>query len=278
MATLDEMRNRYNAASPKAEKSAAASGLDAIVIDGREYLHAASPDPDPLYTTAVNNAKHVLVNMITRRLEGSMRITDNMVRYEGADYDIGDEARSIVRDALGKRELTLEVASYLSLEVFAKCGHDHALYAIARISTDASERRRKRDVGIVLPLPSGEPAKPWDGAAKRSEPIEPVHELSKRGTTPDWVSKMTKSKMKPHGGMRYVISVGGDDAVLEFGKHQGKQLSRIVESEPDYLYWMTKQDFFPKDLIDVVKHVSEKHAESTRASRRETRAAWPKRR
>lgn len=57
---------------------------------------------------------------------------------------------------------------------------------------------------------------------------------------------------------KYVISMDGADAVLHFGRHNGKALSFLAASEDrDYLEWMLKQDF-PDDLVNVVNHVLKK--------------------
>lgn len=51
---------------------------------------------------------------------------------------------------------------------------------------------------------------------------------------------------------RYLVFNEEMDAVIMFGKHKGKTVSVIHWEAPDYLRWMTTQDFDPA-LIDVIK-------------------------
>lgn len=55
-----------------------------------------------------------------------------------------------------------------------------------------------------------------------------------------------------HGG-RYTINIDGDDAVLKFGKHKGKSISELANSQSGYLDWILRQEF-PEELKDVVVH------------------------
>ncbi len=58
---------------------------------------------------------------------------------------------------------------------------------------------------------------------------------------------------KSKGIGKYRISGDGDDAVLKFGKHKGKQISELIKTNPGYLDWMSRQDF-PDELKDVIRH------------------------
>lgn len=51
---------------------------------------------------------------------------------------------------------------------------------------------------------------------------------------------------------RYLTFNDEMDAVIMFGKHKGKTVSVIHWEAPDYLRWMTTQDFDPA-LMDVIK-------------------------
>lgn len=63
--------------------------------------------------------------------------------------------------------------------------------------------------------------------------------------------KSSKSRRKAKGG-KYRISVGGDDALLLFGRHKDKYVSDVGSTEWDYLVWMVLQGGFPDDLVDVI--------------------------
>lgn len=56
---------------------------------------------------------------------------------------------------------------------------------------------------------------------------------------------------------RYAISVSGEDAILKFGKHKGRKLTKIVEKNGKYLLWLLQQPF-PDDLKDVCRYVLNK--------------------
>jgi uncharacterized protein (DUF3820 family) len=52
---------------------------------------------------------------------------------------------------------------------------------------------------------------------------------------------------------KYRISAEGDDAVLLFGKHKGKEVSTLAKKEPGYLSWMLRQEF-PEELLEIVHY------------------------
>jgi hypothetical protein len=52
---------------------------------------------------------------------------------------------------------------------------------------------------------------------------------------------------------RYTVSINGEDAVLNFGKNKGYNVSSLVETDPQYLRWMLTQEF-PPPLVDVIKY------------------------
>jgi uncharacterized protein (DUF3820 family) len=56
---------------------------------------------------------------------------------------------------------------------------------------------------------------------------------------------------------KYIISKDGDDVMLEFGKHKGKMLSAVVNTNPGYVKWMLKEKF-PEDLKDVCEYLLKK--------------------
>ena len=66
-------------------------------------------------------------------------------------------------------------------------------------------------------------------------------------------SDFTASSGPGRGGGKHRISADGFDAVLLFGKHNGKDVSAIAREDPGYLRWMLGQDF-PKPLLDVIAH------------------------
>ena len=55
---------------------------------------------------------------------------------------------------------------------------------------------------------------------------------------------------------RYKINTDGDDAILLFGKFSGKLVSQMVRASRSkrYLKWLLRQDNFPDDLKNVVRH------------------------
>lgn len=53
---------------------------------------------------------------------------------------------------------------------------------------------------------------------------------------------------------RYTLSADGKDAILGFGKHEGKTLSAIRADDPSYLTWMLKEDF-PGELTDLIEEI-----------------------
>lgn len=61
------------------------------------------------------------------------------------------------------------------------------------------------------------------------------------------------SQRKTSGG-RYKISAPGDDAMLKFGKYNGKWLSEIAKENRGYLKWILEQKF-PDDLKDVCRYL-----------------------
>jgi len=61
------------------------------------------------------------------------------------------------------------------------------------------------------------------------------------------------SQRKTSGG-KYKISARGDDAMLKFGKHNGKWLSEIAKENKGYLEWILEQKF-PDDLKDVCRYL-----------------------
>jgi uncharacterized protein (DUF3820 family) len=56
---------------------------------------------------------------------------------------------------------------------------------------------------------------------------------------------------------KYIVSKDGDDVMLEFGKHKGRMLSDVANTEPSYLKWMLKEKF-PEDLKDVCEYLLKK--------------------
>jgi hypothetical protein len=61
-------------------------------------------------------------------------------------------------------------------------------------------------------------------------------------------------KMAILGKKKYAVTNAGGDAVLLFGKHRTKKVSRLALNPDgrDYLRWMTNQEFAP-ELLKVVR-------------------------
>lgn len=67
---------------------------------------------------------------------------------------------------------------------------------------------------------------------------------------------------------RISIAVDGKDAILHFGRHRGKRLSDIVQTDKDYLQWMINEPGdFPRDLIDVARWVLNNPLEAPRVAK-----------
>lgn len=58
---------------------------------------------------------------------------------------------------------------------------------------------------------------------------------------PKWVDRAGKLKWD------------GDEAVLNFGKKQGRKLRDLVRDEPSFLEWMLKSDF-PRETLEIVQN------------------------
>jgi hypothetical protein len=65
----------------------------------------------------------------------------------------------------------------------------------------------------------------------------------------------SKQQEKTNKKLKYKISDGGEDALLQFGKYRGRTLKDIHAKDPGYTMWLLAQDFVPADLKDVVTHV-----------------------
>lgn len=74
---------------------------------------------------------------------------------------------------------------------------------------------------------------------------------TKKHTTP--LAKAMRAKKQAGQVGKYRISEDGEDAVLLFGKHNGKKVSELFKDDRSYLGWLFKQEF-PDELIDVIKH------------------------
>lgn len=82
----------------------------------------------------------------------------------------------------------------------------------------------------------------------------PVEAEGKRGLDMRKMRKAVKRRAVPaKTSGKFKISADGEDAVLLFGKHKGKEVSLLAKKEPDYLKWMQRQEF-PEELLSVVQH------------------------
>jgi uncharacterized protein (DUF3820 family) len=81
----------------------------------------------------------------------------------------------------------------------------------------------------------------------------------KRSLTPEEIARSAgidlDKLMKPSNNLswRFTISTDGTDALLKFGKHKGKTVSKIYEEDPHYLNWILRSDF-PEELKDVIRY------------------------
>jgi hypothetical protein len=76
----------------------------------------------------------------------------------------------------------------------------------------------------------------------------------------------------------YKIADDGENALILFGKHNGKTLDVIMQEDPTYLDWMLRhQDgggiSFDTALLDVVQYVQESHWKKMRDERVVARAS-----
>ena len=99
-----------------------------------------------------------------------------------------------------------------------------------------------------LPDRKGKWDLPGDGV-KRRKGVD----IGKMEEATEAVRKFGKAAMRA----KYKISADGDDAVLLFGKHNGKEVSTLAKKNPDYLRWLLQQDF-PEDLVEIVKYQLQK--------------------
>jgi hypothetical protein len=68
----------------------------------------------------------------------------------------------------------------------------------------------------------------------------------------------SRIKSKVNSAGRYTISTSGDNALLKFGKHNGKMLTQIVEEgNRSYLEFILKETF-PEELKDVCRYLLRK--------------------
>jgi hypothetical protein len=74
--------------------------------------------------------------------------------------------------------------------------------------------------------------------------------IQKRSNLAD--NMAAKHRAKQRGG-RYVVSADGKDALIHFGKHNGKNLSDIAKIDRGYLSWIIGEDF-PKELKDICEY------------------------
>lgn len=66
----------------------------------------------------------------------------------------------------------------------------------------------------------------------------------------------------PGVDMKEVFPPRGNEYVIEFGKHKGKTLREIYESDPEYIFWLLETDYWfhvdfrdllniPNDVVDI---------------------------
>jgi len=73
------------------------------------------------------------------------------------------------------------------------------------------------------------------------------------------MNKMRRSRQtgnRTGGSGKFTISTDGNDALIQFGKHAGENVSDLAE-DPDgrsYLQWIVRSGDFDKDLIEVVEY------------------------
>lgn len=77
--------------------------------------------------------------------------------------------------------------------------------------------------------------------------------IPKKSNWADNMAAKHKSK-RGHKGGRYVVSADGRDALIQFGKHSGANLSDIAKTDRGYLSWIIGEDF-PQELKDICEYL-----------------------
>ena len=66
-------------------------------------------------------------------------------------------------------------------------------------------------------------------------------------------------------GPKFTVNLVGDDAILHFGKYNGRELSSIRQEDPLYLSWLIEtfsktKDLKCKEFVEIVKFVKRQRA------------------
>lgn len=75
--------------------------------------------------------------------------------------------------------------------------------------------------------------------------------IPKTSTLVDKMVRKASLASKNKKTKKYIISSGGNDALLQFGRHTGQCVSGVAHDDPSYLVWMLTQSF-PNDLVDIL--------------------------
>lgn len=62
-----------------------------------------------------------------------------------------------------------------------------------------------------------------------------------------------EARAETHARCKYTISMDGEDALLQFGMHNGKTVMQVLEKEPSYIDWIIKSAGFKADLKEVCR-------------------------
>lgn len=81
----------------------------------------------------------------------------------------------------------------------------------------------------------------------------PIDGLPEPEVSPRLAESRRLAQMGGHRTHKYKISQDGTDALLKFGRHTGKSVSRVVKSDRDYAEWLLGADV-DAELKDVVKY------------------------
>ena len=90
---------------------------------------------------------------------------------------------------------------------------------------------------------------------ERQKRMDAETEARKAAGAPPYLKRDGFEKLRSFD-KRYKIEMDGCDALLTFGKHDGKTLKQVVKADRGYLKWIADpKNSFPEELRDVSVYV-----------------------